>query len=109
MENTMAWVYLVVAGLLEIVWASAMKQSAGFTRIVPTAIMVVSMCGSFGLLALAMKMLPLGTAYMIWVGIGAIGAFLVGIVFLGDQVTLLRVTAASLIVVGVVLMKLAEG
>jgi len=105
----MAWAYLAVAGLLEIVWASAMKQSAGFTRIVPTTIMVVSMFGSLGLLALAMKMLPLGTAYMIWVGIGAIGAFLVGIVFLGDQVTLLRVTAASLIVVGVVLMKLAEG
>lgn len=103
----MAWIYLLFAGLLEIVWAVAMKQSAGFTRLWPTAIMGVSMIGSFGLLALAMRTLPLGTAYVIWTGIGAVGAFLVGIMLLGEAVTATRIFAAVLIVAGLVTMKLA--
>ncbi|WP_170324775.1 DMT family transporter [Ruegeria arenilitoris] len=103
----MAWIYLLFAGLLEIVWAVAMKQSAGFTRLWPTAIMGVSMIGSFGLLALAMRALPLGTAYVIWTGIGAVGAFLVGVMFLGEALTPLRACAAILIVSGLVAMKLA--
>ncbi len=103
----MAWIYLLFAGLLEIVWAVAMKQSAGFTRLWPTAVMGVSMVGSFGLLALAMRTLPLGTAYVIWTGIGAVGAFLVGFMFLGEMVTTARVFAAVLIVAGLVTMKLA--
>ncbi len=78
----MAWLQLFSAGLLEIVWAVAMKQSHGFTRPWPTAIMVVAMTGSIVLLAMAMRSLPLGTAYMIWTGIGAVGAFLVGIMML---------------------------
>jgi quaternary ammonium compound-resistance protein SugE len=103
----MAWIYLVAAGLLEVVWAFAMKQSEGFTRPWPTAIMVVTMLGSFGLLALAMRSLPLGTAYTIWTGIGAVGAFVVGVVALGEQATALRLVAAALIVSGLVTMKLA--
>ncbi|WP_170358254.1 MULTISPECIES: DMT family transporter [Ruegeria] len=103
----MSWIYLLFAGLLEIVWAVAMKQSAGFTRLWPTAIMGVSMVGSFGLLAMAMRTLPLGTAYVIWTGIGAVGAFLVGIMLLGETVNAARIIAAVLIVTGLVTMKLA--
>ncbi|WP_299663537.1 multidrug efflux SMR transporter [uncultured Ruegeria sp.] len=103
----MPWIFLLFAGLLEIVWAVAMKQTAGFTRFWPTAIMGVSMIGSFGLLALAMRDLPLGTAYTIWTGIGAVGAFTVGILFLGEALTPMRVFAAVLIVSGLVVMKLA--
>lgn len=103
----MAWVILGVAGVLEVVWAYAMKQSHGFTRFVPTAIMLVAMIGSFGLLSLAMRQLPLGTAYMVWTGIGAIGAFVVGVLWLGEAITPLRVIAALLIVAGIITMKFA--
>ena len=104
----MAWVYLLVAGLLEVVWAFAMKQSHGFTRLVPSAITIVTMIASFGLLAVAMRSLPLGTAYTIWTGIGAVGAFLVGITVLGEQVSAMRIGAAVLIVSGLVLMKMSS-
>ncbi|MBB5220234.1 quaternary ammonium compound-resistance protein SugE [Amaricoccus macauensis] len=103
----MAWFYLIVAGILEIIWAYWMKQSHGFTRIWPTVITIVTMIGSFGLLSVAMRTLPLGTAYTIWTGIGAVGAFLVGIVVLGEVVSPMRVLAAVLIVSGLVLMKLS--
>ncbi|MCJ2012255.1 quaternary ammonium compound efflux SMR transporter SugE [Methylobacterium sp. J-076] len=104
----MAWISLIVAGLLEVVWASAMKQSHGFTRLWPTVIMAVAMLGSFGLLAFAMRSLPLGTAYMIWTGIGAVGAFLVGILVLGEEASAVRLLAAGLILSGLVTMKLAS-
>jgi len=104
----MAWVYLLVAGLLEVLWAFSMKQSHGFTRLVPSAITIVTMIASFGLLAVAMRSLPLGTAYTIWTGIGAVGAFLVGITVLGEQVSAMRIGAAVLIVSGLVLMKLSS-
>lgn len=104
----MAWLMLLAAGLFEIVWASAMKQSDGFTRIVPTATMIVAMALSFGLLAWSMKTLPLGTAYTIWTGIGAIGAFIVGILAFGEIASPLRLAAAALIVAGLVLMKLSS-
>ena len=104
----MAWVYLLFAGLLEIVWAVAMKQSEGFTRPAPSVITLVGMIASFWLLATAMRTLPLGTAYTIWTGIGAVGAFVVGIVFLGEQVSAMRIGAAVLIVSGLVLMKLSS-
>lgn len=103
----MAWIYLVSAGILEIVWAFAMKQSHGFTRLVPTVIMLVSMVSSVGLLTLAMRTLPLGTAYAIWTGIGALGAFLVGILVLGEAASAMRIAAACLILSGLVLMKLS--
>jgi len=101
----MPWVYLLLAGLLEVIWAYAMKQSQGFTRLVPTAIMVVTMIGSFSLLSLSLKSLPLGTAYTIWTGIGAIGAFVVGVAVLGEAFNLQRAIAAALIVSGLVMMK----
>mgnify|MGYP000887180753 FL=1 len=104
----MAWICLLFAGLLEIVWAVAMKQSEGFTRLAPTLITLVGMIASFWLLAVAMRSLPLGTAYTIWTGIGAVGAFVVGIVFLGEQISVTRISAAVLIVSGLVLMKLAS-
>lgn len=104
----MAWIHLLFAGLLEIVWAVAMKQSEGFSKPVPSIITVVGMIASFWLLALAMRNLPLGTAYTIWTGIGAVGAFVVGIVFLGEQVSAMRIGAAVLIVSGLVLMKLSS-
>jgi len=103
----MAWIILVVAGILEVVWAFFMKQSAGFTRFVPTAITAVAMIASVILLSIAMRSLPLGTAYTIWTGIGALGAFLVGIMVLGEPANAMRVTAAGLIIAGLVLMKVS--
>ena len=104
----MAWVALFIAGLFEVVWAYSMKLSEGFTRPVPTLITFAAMFVSFGLLAWAMRSLPLGTSYMIWTGIGAVGAFLVGIAFLGEAITPMRIIAALLIASGIVLMKLSS-
>ncbi|GHB13482.1 DMT family transporter [Modicisalibacter luteus] len=104
----MYWGILVIAGLLEVVWAYAMKESQGFTRLLPTSIMLVSMIASFGLLALAMRHLPLGTSYMVWTGIGAIGAFIVGVWLLGESLSPMRVMAALLIIAGIVTMKAAH-
>ena len=104
----MAWIFLLVAGGLEVVWAYFMKESHGFSRLWPSVITIVAMIASFGLLSAAMRTLPLGTAYTIWTGIGAVGAFIVGIVFLGEQVSTMRIAAAVLIVSGLVMMKLAS-
>ena len=104
----MAWIVLCIAGFFEIIWAFYMKQSEGFTRLVPTIITLVGMVASVVLLAFSMKTLPLGTAYTIWTGIGALGAFVVGIFVLGEQATPLRIVAAVLIVSGLVLMKLSS-
>ena len=103
----MAWILLVIAGVFEVVWAFSMKQSEGFTKLVPSAITIVTMIVSFVLLAISMRSLPLGTAYTVWTGIGAVGAFLVGIVALGEQVSPMRIAAAVLIISGLVLMKLS--
>nr|WP_319248238.1 multidrug efflux SMR transporter [uncultured Celeribacter sp.] len=103
----MAWICLFAAGILEVVWAFSMKKSAGFTLVLPTVITVVTMVASFGLLSVAMKTLPLGTAYMIWTGIGAVGAFAIGITMLGEPVTPTRIIAALLIISGIITMKLA--
>ena len=104
----MAWLYLLVAGVLEIVWAFSMKKSEGFTLLMPSIVTIVTMIASFGLLAVAMRSLPLGTAYTIWTGIGAVGAFVVGVAILGEAFTTVRVLAALLIVAGIVLMKLSS-
>ncbi|MBN9229665.1 MAG: QacE family quaternary ammonium compound efflux SMR transporter [Legionella sp. 40-6] len=104
----MAWFYLFMAGIMEIIWSYCMKESAGFTRILPTVICITTMVASVVLLALAMKNLPLGTAYTIWTGIGAVGAFLVGLLVLGEPASSLRLFAALLIVTGLVLMKWAS-
>lgn len=104
----MAWIVLFAAGLLEIVWAYFMKASEGFSKPLPSVITLVAMAASFALLAWSMKTLPLGTAYTIWTGIGAVGAFVVGAAVLGEAVTLWRVVAAVLIVTGLILMKLTS-
>jgi quaternary ammonium compound-resistance protein SugE len=103
-----AWLVLVVAGLFEVVWAFTMKHSGGFTRLWPSVVTLAAMMVSFGLLAWSMRVLPLGTAYTVWTGIGAVGAFIVGIVVLGETVSALRVVAAVLIVSGLLLMKLSS-
>lgn len=104
----MAWIYLLVAGLLEVVWAYSMKLSEGFTRPAASIVTIVAMIFSFGLLSIAMRSLPLGTAYTVWTGIGAVGAFIVGIMVLGEQASALRIAAAAMIVGGLVLMKLSS-
>lgn len=103
----MPWLWLTLAGLLEVVWAFALKQSQGFTRLGPSLLTGVALIGSLGLLAVAMKTLPLGTAYTVWTGIGALGAFVVGAVVFHEPIGLVRVAAALLIVAGVVMFKLS--
>jgi quaternary ammonium compound-resistance protein SugE len=103
----MAWFLLLLAGLLEVVWAFSMKRSEGFTLPVPTVVTFAAMIASFALLAAAMRSLPLGTSYTVWTGIGAVGAFAAGIFFLGESVAPMRVLAAALIVAGIVLMKVS--
>lgn len=104
----MAWIMLVAAGLLEVVWAFTMKLSQGFTRPLYVTITLIAMAISFGLLSLAMRSLPLGTAYTIWTGIGAVGSFVIGLWVLGEPATPMRIAAAVLIVAGLVMMKLAS-
>nr|WP_278357389.1 quaternary ammonium compound efflux SMR transporter SugE [Acinetobacter lwoffii] len=104
----MAWIVLILAGIFEIVWAYSMKLSEGFTRLTPSIITIVFMVLSFALLAYAMRTLPLGTAYTIWTGIGAVGSFLIGIWVLGEPATVLRMLAAVLIISGLVLMKVSS-
>lgn len=106
--DIMAWAFLILAGLLEVVWSFAMKQSEGFTRLAPTIVMLVAMIASVGLLTLAMRNLPLGTAYMVWTGIGAVGAFVAGVWLLGEPLTVQRGIAALLIVAGLVVMRFSE-
>jgi len=104
----MAWIILILAGIFEIVWAYSMKLSEGFTRLAPSIITIFFMVLSFALLAYAMRTLPLGTAYTIWTGIGAVGSFLIGIWVLGEPATALRMLAAVLIISGLVLMKVSS-
>lgn len=104
----MAWIVLVVAGLLEVVWAFSMKQSEGFTKLWPSVVTLGAMGVSFALLSWAMRTLPLGTAYTVWTGIGAVGAFIVGILVLNESASPMRILAAILIVAGLALMKLAS-
>lgn len=104
----MAWFYLVVAGLLEVAWATAMKYSEGFTRLWPSVATILLMLASFGLLNQAMKVLPLGTAYGIWTGIGAVGTVVVGILVLGEPRDPVRLGCMLLILVGIVGLKLTS-
>jgi len=103
-----AWICLIIAGILEVVWAFYMKQSQGFSKFTPSAITICTMIVSFVLLSLSMRSLPLGTSYAIWTGIGAVGAFLVGILILNEQASLMRIITAVLIVSGLALMKLTS-
>lgn len=106
---TIAWLILIAAGLLEIVWAIALKNADGFTRLWPTVIGIGTAMISFVLLSLALKSLPVGTAYAVWVGIGAVGVATVGILFLREEASPLRLLFLALITVGIVGLRLIEG
>lgn len=103
----MAWVILVVAGLFEVGWAIGLKYTEGFTRLWPTVGTVLAMIVSLGLLGIAMKSLPIGTAYAVWVGVGAVGTVALGIVLLGEPANAARLISVALIVAGIVGLKLA--
>lgn len=100
------WGLLLIAGLLEVVWAIALKSSDGFTRFWPTAITIVGAFASFFLLAQALRELPAGTAYAVWTGIGALGVAILGVIWFGEGVTPLRVAGILLIVTGIAALKL---
>ena len=102
----MAWIYLLIAGLLEVVWAYGMKLSAGFTQLGASLLTLVAMLLSFGLLAIAMKSLPVGTAYAVWVGVGAVGTAILGIVLLGEPANAGRMISLALIIAGIIGLKL---
>jgi quaternary ammonium compound-resistance protein SugE len=102
----MAWLWLVLAGLLEVVWAVGLKYTDGFTRLVPSAITVAAMIGSVYLLALAVRTIPIGTGYAVWTGIGAVGVAILGMILLGEPKTVLRIGSILLIVAGIVGLKL---
>ena len=102
----MAWIYLLLASLFEVIWAIGLKYTEGFTRLWPTVGTVTAMVISIALLAMAVKTLSIGTAYAIWTGIGAVGAVALGIVLFGDPATLPRLLCVALIVVGIVGLKL---
>lgn len=104
----MAWVVLAIAGLFEVGWAIGMKYTDGFTRFWPTAGTVVAMVISLGLLGIAMRSLPVGTSYAVWVGIGAVGTALLGIVLLGESASAGRLVSLGLIVAGIVGLKLSS-
>lgn len=105
----MAWVWLVLAGLLEVVWAVGLKYSEGFTRLVPSVVTAVAAAASFWLLAVALKHIPLGTGYVIWVGIGAVGTALVGMWLFQEPATAARLVCIGLIVAGIIGLKLTSG
>lgn len=102
----MAWISLVIAGLLEIVWAIGLKYTHGFTRVLPSLITIAAMIASMGLLGLAVRTLPIGTAYAVWTGIGTVGTVLVGIAVLGESASLLRLLCVALIIAGIIGLKL---
>ena len=101
----MAWIILIVAGLLEIGWAVGLKYTHGFTRLWPSVVTVAAMIASMGLLGLAVRTLPLGTAYAVWTGIGTAGTFVIGVLFLGEPASLLRLLCVALIVAGIIGLK----
>ena len=103
----MSWIILFIAGLLEVVWAIGLKYTHGFTRLTPSVITVTAMIVSIVLLSWAMRSLPVGTAYAVWTGIGAVGAAITGILLLGESASLARLASLALIVAGIVGLKLS--
>lgn len=103
----MTWVILFLAGLCEVVWAVGLKYTDGFTRILPSVITIVGMVASVWLLAIAMRSLPLGTAYAVWVGIGTVGAFVAGVILFGEGLGWVRLASVALIITGLVGLKLS--
>lgn len=104
----MGWIFLVLAGLLEVVWAIGLKYTDGFTKLWPSVFTVVTMGGSFYLLSLATRTLPLGTAYGVWVGIGAVGAALAGILLFKEPMTTLRILSIALVIAGIIGLKVTS-
>ena len=103
----MAWVWLGLAGLLEVGWAIGLKLSAGFTRLWPSVFTVAAMAASLGLLGLALKTLPVSTAYAIWTGIGAVGTAAIGILVLGEAATAMKLGGIAMIAGGIILLKVS--
>ena len=101
----MAWIWLTVAGALEIVWATGLKYADGFTRLAASAITLAAMVGSVYFLALAVRTIPIGTGYAVWTGIGAVGVAIVGMILFGEPKTMLRIGSIVLIVAGIVGLK----
>lgn len=103
----MTWIILIIAGLLEVAWAVGLKYTAGFTRLLPSVLTLAAMAGSVGLLGLALRTLPLGTAYAIWTGIGTVGTVIYGIMVLGEPASIVRLACIAMIVGGILGLKLA--
>jgi len=104
-----AWLLLIAAGLLEIVWAIGLKYTEGFSRITPSVITIAAMIGSVWLLAIALKSIPVGTGYAVWTGIGAVGTAILGIVLFNEVATIARLACIGLIVAGILGLKLVSG
>ena len=104
----MPWTLLVIAGLLEVCWAIGLKYTEGFTRLVPSVLTAAAMVGSVVLLAIAMKSLPVGTSYAVWVGIGAVGTAILGMALFGEPVNAARLVSLGLVVAGIVGLKLSS-
>ncbi|WP_266181493.1 quaternary ammonium compound efflux SMR transporter SugE [Dyella humicola] len=105
----MPWIYLALAGLFEVVWAIGLKYTEGFTRLWPSVATVAAIIVSIVLLAMAVKTLPIGTAYAIWTGMGALGAVILGMLLFGDAASPLRLACVALVLVGIVGLKLTSG
>ncbi|MCQ2743760.1 MAG: quaternary ammonium compound efflux SMR transporter SugE [bacterium] len=103
----MAWINLFIAGILEVVWAISLKYSNGLTIVIPTVITIIGMIASFYFLSLATKTLPIGTAYAVWTGFGAIGTVILGIILFGEQVSFARILFLLLIIIGIIGLKLS--
>lgn len=104
----MAWLYILIAGMLEVVWVIGLKYSDSFTKLLPSIITIAASLLSFWFLSLSMKTLPMGIAYAVWTGIGTIGAILFGVIYFGEAITILRVIAFALIVIGIIGLKLSD-
>ena len=104
----MSWIFLFLAGLFEIGWAVGLKYTAGFTRFLPTALTLASMVASLGLLGLALRTLPLGTAYAIWTGVGTVGTAILGIALFAESASVARLLCIGLIIVGIIGLKLVS-
>ena len=103
----MSWIILFIAGLLEVVWAIGLKYTHGFTRLTPSVITIAAMIVSIVMLSWAMRSLPVGTAYAVWTGIGAVGAAITGILLLGESASLARIASLALIVAGIIVLELS--
>lgn len=104
----MSWIYLIIAGIFEVVWAISLKYSHGFTRLYPSLVTIIGMIISFYLLALATKTLPIGSAYAIWTGIGALGTVIFGIIFFNEPCNALRIIFIILLLVGIIGLKVTS-